>query len=191
MVPGRQIAFTIAILKINDVQCSVFGMNDLLNVELVNNNVKQFDDAWESTLAFENQKTIFWNAFTVDNWEVEFNAACLSTISFRSRSRQRAEGSLEIKFFLVGWNRRPSEIAARTGRPWRKTTKHLRLSARWLPKAPKNTLVRMTHGTSYSHTAVWRTSVTWTTGVPPNPGCRPTFKHSTWPTMRLEEQNLR
>ena len=51
MLTGRQIAFTIyAFFKINDVQRKVIGTNDLLNIELVNDHVKKFDEAWQNIL---------------------------------------------------------------------------------------------------------------------------------------------
>ena len=47
----RPIASTIfSFFKMDDVQRRVIGVNDLLNIELVNDKLKQFDDAWEETL---------------------------------------------------------------------------------------------------------------------------------------------
>ena len=47
----RQIASMIYVfLKINDVQVTATSMNDLLNVELVNDSLKRFDQSWEETL---------------------------------------------------------------------------------------------------------------------------------------------
>ena len=44
-----QIAFMIhAFLKIKGVQRRVVGMDDFLNIELVNDKLKKFDDAWEN-----------------------------------------------------------------------------------------------------------------------------------------------
>ena len=48
---GRQIACKIYVFfKINDVQGRALGWNDLLNIELRNENLKMFDQAWEDTL---------------------------------------------------------------------------------------------------------------------------------------------
>ena len=49
MLTGRQIAFMVyAFFNFHDHQRGVVGMNDLLNIELVNDNLKTFDEAWEN-----------------------------------------------------------------------------------------------------------------------------------------------
>ena len=51
MLTGRQIAYQIcAYFKINDVHRIAFGMNDLLNIELRNDNLMMFDQSWDETL---------------------------------------------------------------------------------------------------------------------------------------------
>ena len=50
MWTGRQIALMIYRFKINDVQRRVPGMNDLLDIELLNDSLKTLDEAWENIL---------------------------------------------------------------------------------------------------------------------------------------------
>ena len=50
MMTGRQIAFMIdALFKINNVQKRVIDIDDLLNIEVVHDNLRKFDEAWEIT----------------------------------------------------------------------------------------------------------------------------------------------
>ena len=54
--------------KLNDVQRRGIDMNDLLNIELCDCNLKIFDQAWDETLmamAEEFGKTS-WKGFTID-----------------------------------------------------------------------------------------------------------------------------
>ena len=51
LLTGRQIAFMIcAFFEINNVHGRAMSMNDLLNIEVVNDILKKFDQAWEETL---------------------------------------------------------------------------------------------------------------------------------------------
>ena len=43
------------------------SVQDFLNIELVNDNLKKFDQSWEETLG-GSQKQIFWKAFAIDTW---------------------------------------------------------------------------------------------------------------------------
>ena len=88
MLTRRQIAFIIyAFFKINDVQGRTTSINELLNIELFNDNLIQFDQAWEETVMAPEQEP------EEDLWEGlqhrqldDSHAKCLCIISIRSRS---------------------------------------------------------------------------------------------------------
>ena len=51
MLIGRQIALTICtVFKISDVQVRATSMNDLLNIEVINDHLKEFDQSWDEAL---------------------------------------------------------------------------------------------------------------------------------------------
>ena len=57
VLTGIQFIFMIyALFKINVIQGSAIGMNDLLNIEVGNDNLKTFDQAWEgSSMAMDHE----------------------------------------------------------------------------------------------------------------------------------------
>ena len=56
-----------AFFKINDVQVRVISLDDLLNIEVVNDILKKFDQSWEETPVAGTRRKIFWKACTIDS----------------------------------------------------------------------------------------------------------------------------
>ena len=77
MVIRRQIAFIIyAFFKINDVQGRGTSMNCMLKIDLANDILKQFDQAWEEALValdHEPESNRFGRSFSVDNWRIRLS----------------------------------------------------------------------------------------------------------------------
>ena len=92
MMTGRQIAYTIyACSKINEVQRRGIGMHDPLNIELVNDNLKKFDEVWETYPTDTGEGTrrrSVGGPSPSTIGEVGVHVECLSAISFRSGSQQ-------------------------------------------------------------------------------------------------------